>query len=208
MEEEALERLKEGKSIDENVADIVKKRGALKEKKRIVRNIILTEKGWEIVEKGIKSEEEISQLTPEIIQRGEWKKKKFRKYDVKAFAPSIYPGKLHPLTQLIEKIRRIFSQMGFKEIKGSYVESTFWNMDALFIPQDHPARDMQDTFYCKKPSKIEIDEELIKKIAIVHEKGGETGSKGWRYKFDYEEAKKALLRTHTCLLYTSPSPRD
>jgi len=56
---------------------------------------------------------------------------------------------------------------------------------------------MQDTFYCKKPSKIEIDEELIKKIAIVHEKGGETGSKGWRYKFDYEEAKKALLRTHT-----------
>lgn len=197
VEEEALERIKEGKSIDENVADILKKRGALKEKKRIVRNIILTEKGWEIVGKGIKIEEEISQLTPEIIQRGEWKKKKFRKYDVKAFAPSIYPGKLHPMTQLIEKIRRIFAEMGFKEIKGNYIESCFWNMDALFIPQDHPARDMQDTFYCKKPSKIEVDEKLIEVVAEVHENGGLTGSKGWGYSFNKEEAKRALLRTHT-----------
>jgi len=196
-EEEALEKVAEGMVIEEEIAKILKRREAIKEKGRAKRKIYLTEKGWEIVKQGIKIEEEISQLTPEIIRSGEWKKKKFRKYDVKAFAPSIYPGKLHPLTQLIEKIRRIFSQMGFKEIRGSYVESAFWNMDALFIPQDHPARDMQDTFYLKKPNKIEIDEELIKKIGIVHEKGGETGSKGWRYKFDYEEAKKALLRTHT-----------
>ncbi|RLF46836.1 MAG: phenylalanine--tRNA ligase subunit alpha [Thermoplasmata archaeon] len=197
-EEEALEKIKEGNfEIDEKIINVLKRRDAIKEKERVRRNIFLTDKGWKVVKAGIKIEEELSQLTPEIIKSGEWKKKKFRKYDVKAFAPSIYPGKLHPMTQLIEKIRRIFAEIGFKEIRGSYVESCFWNMDALFIPQDHPARDMQDTFYCKKPDKIKIDRKLIEKIAKVHENGWKTGSKGWGYKFDEREAEKALLRTHT-----------
>ncbi len=197
-EEEALEKISRKEfDIDEKIIKILKRRGAIKEKEKIKRIIHLTEKGWEIVRKGITIEEEISQLTPEIIRSGEWKNKKFRKYDIKAFAPSIYPGKLHPITQLIEKIRKIFAEMGFKEIKGNYVESCFWNMDALFIPQDHPARDMQDTFYCKKPDKIDIDDELIEKIAKIHENGGATGSIGWGYKFNKEEAKRALLRTHT-----------
>lgn len=210
-EEKALKLIKRGEAIDEKIASILKRREAIKEKEKIERTIVLTDKGWEIVRKGITIEEEISQLTPEIIRSGEWKKKKFRKYDVKAFAPSIYPGKLHPLTQLIEKIRKIFAEMGFKEIKGSYIESCFWNMDALFIPQDHPARDMQDTFYCKKPSTFEIDDSLLKKIARVHEDGGETGSKGWGYRFDENEAKRALLRTHTTVntiryLANNPEP--
>lgn len=210
-EEKALKLIKRGEAIDEKIASILKRREAIKEKEKIERTIVLTDKGWEIVKKGITIEEEISQLTPEIIRSGEWKKKKFRKYDVKAFAPSIYPGKLHPLTQLIEKIRKIFAEMGFKEIKGSYIESCFWNMDALFIPQDHPARDMQDTFYCKKPSTFEIDDSLLKKIARVHEDGGETGSKGWGYRFDENEAKRALLRTHTTVntiryLANNPEP--
>ena len=210
-EEKALKSIKRGEAIEEEIASILKRREAIREKEKIERTIVLTDKGWEIVRKGITIEEEISQLTPEIIRSGEWKKKKFRKYDVKAFAPSIYPGKLHPLTQLIEKIRKIFAEMGFKEIKGGYIESCFWNMDALFIPQDHPARDMQDTFYCKKPSTFEIDESLLKKIARVHEDGGETGSKGWGYSFDENEAKRALLRTHTTVntiryLANNPKP--
>ncbi len=196
-EEEALERIESGDTIDEEMASLLKKRRAIREKERVVRNIILTDKGWDVYKKGITIEEEISQVTPEIIKSGEWRNKKFRKYDVNAFAPSIYPGKLHPLNQLIEKIRRIFAEMGFKEIKGNYIESCFWNMDALFIPQDHPARDMQDTFYCSKPSTIDVDDMLIEKIAEVHENGGNTGSTGWRYSFNRKEAKKALLRTHS-----------
>lgn len=209
-EKKALKAILDGQPIDEKIANLLKKRRAIRERERIERKIYLTEKGWDVVKSGIKLEEEVSQLTHEMIISGEWKKKKFRKYDVKAFAPSIYPAKRHPLSQLIEKIRKIFSEMGFKEIKGSYVESAFWNMDALFIPQDHPARDMQDTFYCKKPSKIEVDENLIKKIAGVHERGID-GSKGWGYKFDKNESLKALLRTHTTVntiryLYMHPEP--
>ncbi|MEM2508797.1 MAG: hypothetical protein QW673_01175, partial [Candidatus Thermoplasmatota archaeon] len=119
-EEVALERIKKGDyNIEEEILNILKRRDAIKEKKKIARSIFLTEEGWNIIRKGIKFEEEISQLTPEMLKNGSWKDKKFRKYDVKAFSPSIYPGKLHPLSQLIEKIRRIFSSMGFKEIKGN-----------------------------------------------------------------------------------------
>ena len=210
-EEEALEKIKDGNyDIEEEILNILKRRDAIKERKRIARSFILTEGGWETVRKGIKFEEEISQLTPEMLKNGSWKDKKFRKYDVKAFSPSIYPAKLHPLTQIIEKIRRIFSSMGFREIKGNYIESSFWNMDVLFIPQDHPARDMQDTFYCKLPS-MEIDEDMLDIVAEIHENGGKTGSRGWEYKFNREEAKKVILRTHTTVntiryLINNPSP--
>lgn len=210
-EEVALEKIKSGEhGIESKIAEILKKRRAVKERERIYRRIILTDRGWEIVNKGIEIEEEISQLTPEIIRSGEWKNKKFRRYDVRAFAPSIYAAKRHPLSQLIEKIRDVFAEMGFSEISGKYVESAFWNMDALFIPQDHPARDMQDTFYCKNPDKIEVDEELLNKIADVHEHGID-GSRGWQYSFNKNESRKALLRTHTTVntiryLYHNPEP--
>ncbi len=197
-EEEALEKIKRGEyGIDEEILNILKRRDAIKEKKKIARSIVITEEGWKIIKKGIKLEDEIPQLTPEMLKNGSWRDKKLRKYDIRAFSPSIYPGKMHPLTQIIEKIRKIFLSMGFKEIKGSYVESSFWNMDVLFIPQDHPARDMQDTFYCRKPREIEVDEKLLDIVAEIHENGGNTGSKGWGYKFNKEEAKKAILRTHT-----------
>ena len=102
--------------------------------------------------------------------------------------------------------------MGFQEIQGDYVESCFWNMDVLFIPQDHPAREMQDTFYCKVPAKLPIQEkQLLEEIARVHENGGTTGSTGWGYKFSKTEGERALLRTHTTVntiryLYNHPKP--
>ena len=102
--------------------------------------------------------------------------------------------------------------MGFNEIEGDYVESSFWNMDALFIPQDHPAREMQDTLYLKNPSRINInDKSLLKRISEIHENGGMTSSIGWGYKFMESEGKKPLLRTHTTVntikyLYNNPNP--
>jgi phenylalanyl-tRNA synthetase alpha chain len=99
---------------------------------------------------------------------------------------------------LIEKIRLIFLEMGFTEISGDYIESCFWNMDALFIPQDHPARELQDTFYLAEPKTMPVDDEvLMEKIKAIHENGGETGSSGWGYTWSRDEAERALLRTHT-----------
>jgi len=56
-------------------------------------------------------------------------------------------GHLHPITLVIGEVCRIFSRMGFRVVKGPNVELDYYNFEALNIPKDHPARDMQDTFY-------------------------------------------------------------
>jgi phenylalanyl-tRNA synthetase alpha chain len=191
---------------------LLSRKNILKEKESISSRIQLTDLGIQLLDAGIEIKEEISQLTSAIIANGTWKVKLIRPYDIHAFAPAVYGGKPHPLIMLIEQIRQIFLEMGFEEIEGNYVESCFWNMDALFIPQDHPAREMQDTLYCETPKKIQISEKkFIEKIKAVHENGGTTRSTGWGYHFSVEEGERALLRTHTTVntiryLYNNPKP--
>lgn len=199
--------------VDEKkYAQMLNRSNVLKEKELITGEITLTDKGWDVVKQGITIIEEITQVTSEIIKNKSWENTPIRPYDVSTFAPSIHGGKPHPLVQLIDKLRSILLRMGFSEIEGNFVESAFWNMDVLFIPQDHPAREMQDTLYCKNPSSLPLDdEELVEIIKNVHEAGGDTGSDGWGYEFSVEEGKKALLRTHTTVntiryLYHHPEP--
>jgi phenylalanyl-tRNA synthetase alpha chain len=56
-------------------------------------------------------------------------------------------GNLHPLTQLLNKTVQIFEELGFDVYEGPEVENEWYNFDALNVPKDHPARDMQDTFW-------------------------------------------------------------
>ncbi|MFH1101568.1 MAG: phenylalanine--tRNA ligase subunit alpha [Methanobacteriota archaeon] len=194
------------------MAALLSRKNIIKEKELITSTIVLTEHGKKILQKEIEISEEISQLTTALIKTGAWKTQTIRPYDIHAFAPAVYGGKPHPLVHLISEIRQIFLQMGFEEIEGDYVESCFWDMDVLFIPQDHPAREMQDTLYCKKPNRIpNHDKQLLEKVAAVHENGGTTSSTGWRYKFSKTEGEKTLLRTHTTVntiryLYEHPEP--
>ncbi len=189
--------LREDEIPEDILKDLQKRKGLLKKRERVKRFVSLTELGKEIASQSLEIKEEITQLTPELIQTGKWRDYELKRYDVSLFAPKIYGGKLHPLTQLVRKIRQIFLMMGFEEVEGEYIQSAFWDMDALFIPQDHPAREMQDTFYLKKPSKIPIeDEDYAAKVKDMHETGGGI-SRGWRYQWRREKAEKALLRTHT-----------
>jgi phenylalanyl-tRNA synthetase alpha chain len=140
----------------------------------------------------------VAQLTPELIQTGKWRNISLRRYDINTFAPSQYAAKKHPITRIGDEIRRIFVQMGFTEIEDEFVQPAFWNMDAPFTPQDHPARDMQDTFYVKSMSGMSLDNEaVVQRVKEVHENGGDTGSLGWRYQWSRQEAERPLLRTHT-----------
>ncbi len=59
----------------------------------------------------------------------------------------IHPGRLHPLTRVQDEIVDVFTGMGFAVAEGPEVELDYYNFEALNIPKDHPARDMQDTFY-------------------------------------------------------------
>ncbi len=175
-------------------------RGDLFDKRDVpLRRILLTSQGEAIVHEGpLEITDQIAQLSPEHLKTGAWKDAELRPYDVKAFAPAAYPGKRHPMQDIIEKIRRIFLEMGFTEIHGDVARTAFWNLDALFIPQDHPAREMQDTFYLEEPDRVPLtDEDAVEKVQAAHEHGADTASTGWRYDWSHDEASRMLLRTHT-----------
>lgn len=174
------------------------RKGLLEVKKVKEHGISLTDKGRTILERGLEIREEATQLTHEDLKTGRWKKLYYRGYDIHAEYPIIFPGKMHPLKRIIEEIRDIFLKMGFTEARGPIIESAFWNFDCLFQPQDHAAREMQDTFYVKNPPETKLpSKSLVDKVRMVHEDGGPTGSEGWQYKWDVEIAKKSVLRTHT-----------
>ena len=131
-----------------------------------------------------------------------WKVKKFRRYDVMSPVPEIYGGKRHFVNQALDYARKIWTDMGFKEMTGSLIVSSFWNFDALFTAQDHPVRDMQDTFFISGQRSYQgelANKKIVDSVREAHETGI-SGSKGWQYKWDEEEAKNLVLRTHTTCL--------
>jgi len=202
-DEKLVERMAKGDVKAEDaekkaVQSLKQRKEILKELKVIKRLVTLTDLAHEVIDLGLKLKERVTQITPELIQSGKWKDVEFRKYDVNTFAPAIFGGRKHPMQQLISEIRTIFVEMGFSEIHYDFVQSTFWVMDALFTAQDHPVRDLQDTFYLSKPESIDLPEDgLVKRVKDMHEHGGDIESDGWQYQWNPEEAKKAILRTHT-----------
>ena len=199
------------KEIDQEALKLLKGRQLLNIKEEVERTFTLTEEGSSFDLESL-NDDLIGDLTPELIQSGEWKDKSFQRYGVETKVEASDFSTLHPLTRFTEEIRNIFLQMGFTEIEGDYVESAFWNMDALFIPQDHPARELQDTFYLSEPASFVINEkEILEAVKQIHEDGGNTGSKGWGTNWSKENAQQALLRTHTTVgtiryLADNPSP--
>ncbi|MBD3336478.1 MAG: phenylalanine--tRNA ligase subunit alpha [Candidatus Eisenbacteria bacterium] len=142
---------------------------------------------------------EISQLTPEHLASGAWRDADIKRYDVNLDVAPVTAGKIHPLQQVIQETRQAFLRLGFTEIASPFVESGFWDFDALFQPQDHPAREMQDTFYLERPGEAGLprNEDLVARVRAVHEDGGETGSRGWEMPWDPALARRTVLRTHT-----------
>ncbi|MEM0138715.1 MAG: phenylalanine--tRNA ligase subunit alpha [Thermoplasmatales archaeon] len=190
---EALKHVASGSYTEEDISLLKQRKGFVGEKVRMERYVKLTALADQLPASKLVETEEVSQVTPEIIGRYS-DSIQFRPYDPTLYAPRYLPAKIHPLSEFISEVRKIMLNMGFKELKGNIIETAFWNMDILFIPQDHPARDMQDTFYLEG-SKI-IDPKITDKVKRVHERGIR-GSKGWQYPWSEEEASRLLLRTHT-----------
>jgi phenylalanyl-tRNA synthetase alpha chain len=198
-EEKALVTITKGAPVPEEMLKTLKSRKAVVIKEKVVREIVITKKGKAKIRKGISLVEEISQLTPEVIRERTWETVGFKPYDMTADVKDITCGKRHFVNQAIEYVRKIWLEMGFKEMKGPIVSSAFWNFDALFQPQDHPARDMQDTFFVSGLADLP-DAQLVKRVKAMHEHGGDTESTGWGYHWDAKEARKLVLRTHTTVL--------
>ena len=139
-------------------------------------------------------------LTFEMLQDNSWKQKTFKEYNFLAKGAPVSSGYLHPLMKVKSEFRRIFLDMGFSEMPTNrFVENGFWNFDALFQPQQHPARDAHDTFFVSDPEmtcSTQFPEDYLARVKATHEDGG-YGSTGYNYDWKISEAQKNLLRTHT-----------
>ncbi|KAH8693794.1 phenylalanyl-tRNA synthetase beta chain cytoplasmic [Talaromyces proteolyticus] len=175
---------------------------------------------------------EETDLTAEMLANGSWKTVHLKPYNFKAKGAPTPTGALHPLNKVRQEFRNIFFEMGFEEMPTNrFVETGFWNFDALYVPQQHPARDLQDTFYISDPLKADPpredppnDPHLVKtssmpssakktedkplnyqeywdNVRAVHETG-KYGSVGYRYPWNPDESLRLVLRTHTTSVST------
>lgn len=167
------------------------------------RKLIIQKKGqYFTVNKGVNFSTSTAKpetdLTADMLTSGSWKTLQFKKYNFEAEGIMPNGGALHPLLKVREEIRNIFLEMGFAEMPtSSFVESGFWCFDALFVPQQHPARDLQDTFYLSDPhTSLPPPKAYYERVKTVHSEGG-FGSTGYRAPWAPEESSKLLLRTHT-----------
>jgi phenylalanyl-tRNA synthetase alpha chain len=182
-------------------ADLLK-RGILVRNETKTVTVAITREGLSAVSSS-EREAYVERLTPEIIAsiRSSGGTVKLRPIDVSAPASGFYPGRRHPVKEFINEVREVYLSMGFVELEGDSVQPSFWNFDALFIPQDHPGREMQDTFYLAGLTDKTIDRSgIVDRVASTHENGWTTGSRGWRYKWRTEEARRLVLRTHNTVL--------
>jgi len=188
--------LKNPAAADPRTKELIK-RGILQECETIRYAIAITPEGLKVAGKGLDLRGETGTLTHEQILSGAWKTKNLRRYDVSKLPKKAYPGKVHPYQRIIGEMREILLEMGFEELYGDIVQQCFWNFDALFQPQDHPAREMQDTFYLRETLPLP---EGYEKVKAMHISGGETSSTGWGGVWKEEKAEQCVLRTHTTSL--------
>jgi phenylalanyl-tRNA synthetase alpha chain len=181
------------------VPDLVR-RGILRRLETKSTSITITESGRQAAAT-TPSGDFLDRLTPESLSSGAWRGKPLRPIDVEAKAPQFYPGRRHPVRDFIKEVREVYISMGFTELDGDSVYPAFWNFDALFIPQDHPGREMQDTFYLAGLSDKGLARTgVVSNVAATHEDGWKTGSRGWGYRWRIEEARRLVLRTHNTVL--------
>jgi phenylalanyl-tRNA synthetase alpha chain len=181
------------------VSDLLK-RNILRRVESRSLSVAITQAGREAASVSVEPDS-IDRLTPEILSSRAWRGRGLRPIDVEAKAPRFYPGRRHPVRDFIREVRETYISMGFTELNGDSVHPSFWNFDALFIPQDHPGRDMQDTFYLDGFSEDRLVRTgVVSNVAATHENGWKTGSKGWGYTWRIEEARKLVLRTHNTVL--------
>ena len=199
-----IEKFLSGLPVEKKEADI-KVYNDLRNRKFMIKDDLIKDKTCNLTSIGKElqkldlRDDLIENLNINILKNKEWANKKFRRYNLNANVPKIYPGKKHFVNEALEYAKRIWLDMGFKEMKGSMIQSSFWNFDALYTSQDHSVREMQDTFYLNGKSELP-NKEIVKRVKEAHESGGNTGSTGWKYKWNEEEARKLVLRTHTTQL--------
>lgn len=176
-------------SSKEIVESLVKRKLISISTRNAIEGVQITQKGME-ESKHARQSSEIDTLTRSIIVNKSWTGKRFKRYGIGKVEKAT-PAVRHPLRSTISRIKSTYLGMGFKEVSGPIIEPSFWVFDALFVPQDHPAREMQDTFYLENPSRVRVGEKkLVSAVKKVH-------NEAWHSEWSQGVAEQALLRPHT-----------
>src|SRR3989344_6701047 len=109
----------------------------------------------------------------------------FFRFAILGIMENLPKGHLHLITQATQELCGILRELGFSTIEGPEIETDYYNFEALNFPPDHPARDMQDTFWLKQPESRKLKVE-----------GGDSGKKNKTSPL-HPPPSTFLLRTHT-----------
>lgn len=199
-----LKKFKDGIEVEklspelkEVVEKLKKRKGFITQKSQKSTHLQLTEMGRKVGDELVNKYNDlelIDSLTPQMLQQNSWKNKEFRHYNTNIPTNLENLGRLHPMHEANDILTDVFVELGFTEMEGPIVESEFWCFDTLWIPQDHPAREDQDTFYIGE--QADVDTELMEKVRKMHEEGiDETHTQ----KGDFKESvtRNTILRTHS-----------
>ncbi len=132
-------------------------------------------------------EEEISKVESELKKKAGAEKLSAEAVDITMPGDYIRKGSLHPVAQIMEEIVEIFKPLGYSVVHGPEIEHEFFNFDALNIPGDHPARDMQDTFYLGKDTVLRTHTSPVQARTMMQTKPPvRVLSPGKVYRSDYD----------------------
>jgi phenylalanyl-tRNA synthetase alpha chain len=194
-----------------DAADQLKKRKLATIEPKTRRVLQITSEGKAAAKESTMMQQEVTQLTPELIITGKWHTIKLQKYNIEAPVAKSWPGKKHPYLSFLDEVRSKLVTLGFKEMTGTCVETSFFNFDALNVPQDHPAREPSDIYYIKAPQYGDVSghAKALEHVKEAHENGWTTGSTGWGYKYSLLAAQRLILRGHgTCLSARALESKD
>ncbi len=199
-----LEAVKSGiEPPDRTMLEEALKRGLVRAEKRrsmVIRVAMEPGKLLEAVEP------EASRLTRDMLKTGEWRRYRFRPYNVEAMPPRVLPARKHFLGEFIEMLKDVMRELGFREVRGPLVELELFNFDLLFQAQDHPAREIHDSLWIREPRRSDLSRygELVERVRRIHERG-------WGYSWDEGVASRYILRSQTTavsarILASKPEP--
>lgn len=181
----------DGKNVPEDIVQTLRRRKMVFTEKSNVILVAPTARLKELWRQGlIVKAELITIASPELVEKGLFDQALIKEFDLTVTPPRIGVARKNPYMEFLDLVREILVSMGFEEVKGPHVELEFWNFDALFQAQDHPAREIHDTFFLKTSFKGVVPRELLERAKKIHEEG-------WKYKWSIEKALTPVLRTQT-----------
>ncbi len=161
----------------------------------VQRNIVAvspTQKLVELLNNGfLQAAPLVTVVTPQLYLSGRLEKAIVKRFDLSISPPKRKVARLNAYLEFLNLVRETMVSMGFEEVKGPHVEMELWNFDALFQPQDHPAREIHDTFFVSTPLEVKPPERsIIERASAVHRRG-------WSYEWSVDRALRLVLRTQT-----------